>query len=106
MMQTVLEVLLTYGIRIIGAVIAIFLTSKVAPWLNEKISKEQAEKLILITRQLVNSAEQTLKIEDPTGERRKAYVEAQLVAMGYELTEAVNAIIESQVLTLHQSNKK
>ena len=97
--------LINIGLKILAAIISIILTCKVKPWLEQKLGKEKLDQMIIIVKELVASAEQMLKSDDPTGEKRKAYVTQQLIAMGYKMTEQLNAIIESQVWTLNQEKK-
>lgn len=93
------------AIKIIAAIISIVITCQIKPWLEAKIGKEKLDRLVLIVTELVRCAEQMLKEDDPTGEKRKAYVVQQLVDLGYEITEPINAIIESQVLALHKDKE-
>jgi hypothetical protein len=85
-------------------VIITYLTPKVNAWLVEKVGAEKAEKLRKLIEELVAAAEQMFKEDDPTGEIRKKYVEQQVEALGYQITEDVNAMIESMVWRLNQSN--
>ena len=90
--------------RVFGALIAcgiLWLIPQVNKWLSEKIGEEKAQKLSRLVSELVSAAEQMYKIDDPTGEIRKQYVEEQLQALGYEVTEYINSLIESEVLNIN-----
>lgn len=94
--------------KILGALIAcgiIYLIPQINEWLKERIGEEKAEKLGRIISELVEAAEQMYKAEDPDGSIRKKYVEDQLKALGYELTEYINGLIESEVLHVNWLNK-
>lgn len=95
--------------RILGALLAcglIYFIPKINAYLNEALGEEKAAKLKRIIAELVRAAEQLYKEEDPDGTIRKKYVEGQLEALGYELTEYVNSLIESEVLILNLSESK
>lgn len=94
--------------KILGALIAcgvIYLIPQINAWLKEKIGEEQAEKLTRIIGELVSAAEQMYKADDPDGSIRKKYVEEQLQALGYKLTEYINSLIESEVLSINWLNR-
>lgn len=94
--------------RILGALIAcgiIYLIPQINVWLKERIGEEKTEKLERVIGELVGAAEQMYKTEDPDGSIRKHYVEEQLKALGYELTEYINSLIESEVLHINWLNK-
>lgn len=95
--------------RILGALLAcglIYFAPKINAYLNEIVGEEKAAKLKRIVIELVRAAEQLYKAEDPDGTIRKKYVEGQLEALGYELTNYVNSLIESEVLNLNLSERK
>lgn len=64
--------------------------------------KEQAHLEKFIT-ELVYAAEQMFYEDDEDGSIRLDYVEQQLIEAGYELTEAISAIIEAKVYELNQA---
>lgn len=77
-------------------------------WLKSKLSEKNAEKLDLFVAELVAAAEQMYKKDDPDGTIRLLYVEKMLAQAGYEITDAVRALIESKVFDInlvHQAAK-
>ena len=95
--------------RILGALLAcglIYFLPKIDSYLKEKLDEERAAKLKRIVFELVEAAEQLYKKDDPDGTIRKQYVEEQLKAIGYQLTEYINALLESAVLNLNLNNPK
>lgn len=71
-------------------------------WIKSKLDTQQAEKLDKIIADLVAAAEQIYKgINDEDGTGRYAYVENMLVEAGYEVTEKVRALIESNVFEIN-----
>ena len=95
--------------RILGALLAcgvIYFIPKINTYLNEKLGEEKAAKLKRLVIELVRAAEQLYKEEDPDGTIRKKYVEEQLKALGYEITEYINGLIESEVFVLNLLESK
>jgi hypothetical protein len=70
-------------------------------WLKTVLSEKDAEKLDLFVAELVAAAEQMYKQEDPDGSKRLLYVQTMLVEAGYDITEAVTALIESKVYSIN-----
>lgn len=70
-------------------------------WLKSKLSEKNAEKLDLFVAELVAAAEQMYKKDDPDGTVRLLYVEKMLAQAGYEITDAVRALIESKVFNIN-----
>lgn len=95
-----LENVLAIMAKLIAAVFAgcvVYLVPKVREFLNEKIGTENAKAVESAVKVLVEAAEELLKDEDPTGEKRKSYVLEQVAALGIECDGYVNALIESFV---------
>lgn len=93
--------------KILGAVVVAiiaYLTPKFNAWLEAKVGEEKAEVLRRLIMELVTAADQLFKADDPTGQIRKRYVEQQIEALGYKITEDVNAMIESAVWSVNLSN--
>lgn len=103
------DVIFTYLIKILAvlfATSATYLITKIKAYLSSKLDAEkllELEKLIAI---FVAAAEQQFKAEDPDGTGRKAYVEKQLIELGYVLSEEINSMIESAVYNINRQNKK
>lgn len=79
---------------------------KICEWLNIKNSDAVTEEVRKLIGIFVNAAEQLLKQEDPTGEKRKQYVIEHLQALGYEITDVMLAMIENKVFELNLETKK
>lgn len=73
-------------------------------WLKGKLNEQQTEKLDLFVTELCYAAEQMFKEADPDGTIRRRYVENMLSQAGYELTDAVRALIESKVFEINLTN--
>lgn len=73
-------------------------------WLKSKLDNEQDAKLDLFIAEMVAAAEQIYKNSDPDGSVRNLYVQKMLVETGYELTDAVRALIESKVFNINLLN--
>lgn len=73
-------------------------------WLKSKLDNEQEAKLDLFIAELVAAAEQMYKKDDPDGSVRNLYVQKMLAEAGYELTDAVKALIESKVFNINLTN--
>lgn len=76
-----------------------YIEPKLARFLEAKLGKERGEALAEAVRVYVAAAEQMYK-EAGSGERRKAYVIAELEAIGYRLTDELDAQIEAAVYHL------
>lgn len=87
-------------VRLLAALfvgIMAYLAPKIASLIKingESIESSEIMKLVLC---FVQAADQLLKDDDPTGEKRKQYVIENLEALGYEITDAIIAMIEGSV---------
>ena len=66
----------------------------------------QSLKVMLLIENFVTAADQLYKADDPTGVIRKKYVEDQLKALGYAITDELNAFIESAVKKCNKEYNK
>ena len=82
--------LLCYGVYV--------LVDKAGVYIKEKAESEKLDRFVDC---LVQAAEQMLRNDDPTGGKRLAYVQQQLIEAGYELTDALRALIESKVYKIN-----
>lgn len=89
-------------VKILAVVITGYLIPKLKAYLSARLNAEQQAELDRLIRAFVEAAEQTLKAEDPTGEKRKAYVVQQLQALNYEITSELDALIEAAVYGLKE----
>lgn len=75
-------------------------------YLKLKKKEKEAAALEKFVDSLVAAAEQLFKKEDDDGSIRMNYVQNQLIDAGYDLTEAVMALIESKVYNLNIEARK
>ena len=83
-----------------------YLVPKARAWLESNTDKATQERILAMVRSACRAAEQLLKAEDPTGEKRKQYVIEQLRLLGVEITEAVLSMIEGEVWGINTETKK
>lgn len=69
--------------------------------LKATLDEKNDARLDLFIEELVAAAEQMFKKDDPDGIIRLEYVEDSLIDAGYEITEAVRALIESKVFEVN-----
>lgn len=94
-------------VKLIGAGLAgllIYLCSKIKTWLTGEISRIKDERLRGLVISFAESAEQTLKANDPTGEKRMEYVKALLEEAGIEINDIVKSLIEAAVYNINLNN--
>lgn len=96
-------------IELIGKIIAALFVGltyyalrKLTEYLEAQKESIKNKDLLLLIDSFVEAAEQLYKLNDPTGEKRKQYVEQQLMALGYAITEQVEAYIEASVFEVNQ----
>ena len=83
-----------------------YLVPKIKAWLDAKIGSEGTAKVLLLIENFVTAADQLYKADDPTGVIRKKYVEDQLKALGYAITDELNGFIESAVKKCNKEYNK
>lgn len=74
-------------------------------FVKSKMSASDAEKLDQFIAELVAAAEQLYSKKDPDGTIRLEYVQTMLIEKGYEITDAVRAMIEAKVYDINITNK-
>ena len=102
-MEDILDII----IKVVAALLALgagWLGRYLLTWLKTKLNDKQAEKLDLFVAELVSAAEQMYKKDDPDGTVRLNYVQQMLVEAGYEITDAIKALIESKVFSINLAN--
>ena len=99
-MNDVLTIIADLIGTLVGAA-ALIIAPKVNSWILAKIGSEKKKELEIIVGKFVEAAEKTLKEGDKDGSARNTYVKEHLVELGYDITEEVNAYIESAVLNLN-----
>lgn len=91
--------ILNYALYLIMSVSVVIVTRYLVPYLKARLSAANQEELIQLVENLVKAAEQLFTAEK-SGEQKKAYVVDALAKDGVEITESVNAMIESAVYSL------
>lgn len=93
---------------IIGKLLAAFaiglvayLVPKIKSWLENNVDKAVLEQICTLVDSFVRAADQLYHDDDPTGEKRNAYVREQLERAGVEITETVIGLIEGAVLNVN-----
>lgn len=74
--------------------------------LKANLDEKNNERLDLFVAELVAAAEQIYKKDDPNGDIRYDFVIDKLVGAGYEITEAIEVLIESKVFEINLANKE
>ena len=74
-------------------------------FLKTNLDEKQTVMLDQFIADLVAAAEQMYKKNDPDGSIRLDYVQTMLVEAGYDITEAIQAMIESKVFSINLANK-
>lgn len=103
-MENIIDIL----IKIVAMLLALgagWLGKYLIGLVKTKLSVTQAAKLDLFIGELVAAAEQMYKAKDPDGSIRLEYVQEMLVEAGYDITEAVRALIEAKVFEINLTNK-
>lgn len=103
-----MEQIIDIIIKIVATLLALgvgYVGKYLIAWLKTVLSEKDAEKLDLFVAELVSAAEQMYKQEDPDGSKRLLYVQTMLVEAGYDITEAVTALIESKVFSINIVSK-
>ena len=90
--------------KILAALLAIgvaWLAAHAKQFLTEKARETESAALIKLIDTFCEAAEQQFKEFDPTGVKRREYVEKLVVAAGYEITDIVDAAIEAAVYRIN-----
>ena len=98
-MENIMDIIL----RVAGTLAACglaYLAKVAASEIRAFVEKYNLEKYVA---SLVSAAEQTLKEMDDNGSLRREWVQGMLIEAGYDLTEAVMALVESKVYELNQA---
>lgn len=83
-----------------------YLTPKAKEWLEANTDASTNENIRRLAESFARAAEQLYYEQDPTGEKRRQFVQEQLQALGVEVTEAVMNMIEGAVWEINTENKK
>ena len=82
-----------------------WLGNYIITFLRSNLDAKEVEFLDTFIAELVAAAEQMYSKDDPDGSIRLGYVQEMLVGAGYEITEAVQAMIEAKVYDINITNK-
>ena len=92
-------------LKIILAVISLLgtiVTVVLVPYIKSKTTEKQRDNIYTLISIAVSAAEQVLKIEDPSGEKRKRYVVEYLNSKGIKISEDdLDVFIEAAVKDLN-----
>lgn len=102
-----MEEIIDIIIKVLAALLALglgWLGKYLISWLKTKLNDSQVEKLDLFIAELVAAAEQMYKKDDPDGSIRLEYVQDMLIEAGYEITDAIQALIEAKVFSINLAN--
>lgn len=99
-----MEDIINIIIKIVATLLAFgaaWLGRYLVSFLKTNLDEKQTVMLDQFIADLVAAAEQMYKQDDPDGSARLHYVQAMLVEAGYEITEFVQAMIESKVFSIN-----
>lgn len=103
-MENIIDII----IKIVATLVALgigWLGRYIISWVKMNLAEKDAEMLELFISELVAAAEQMYKQHDPDGKIRLGYVEEMLIEAGYDITDAVRALIESKVFSINLTRK-
>ena len=91
-------------LQVVIAIIGVVLTGLIIPLIKSKRNVIDLEKTYSIIKILVQSAEQLLHEVDPTGEKRRMFVERGLKRYGIQLSQGeLESLRESAVLEVNKA---
>lgn len=97
-------------VKIILAVMALLnaiITGVVVPYIKSRTTAEQRDNVYALISIAVGAAEQVLKMEDPTGLKRKHYVITYLEGKGIKINDDdLDVFIEAAVQELNMIKKE
>lgn len=103
-MENIIDII----IKIVATLVALgigWLGRYIISWVKSNLAEKDAARLDQFVYELVTAAEQLYKPYDPDGKIRLEYVEEMLIEAGYDITDAVRALIESKVFSINLSRK-
>lgn len=99
--------------EIIGNLLAAFavgllayLVPKARAWIQANTDAATQENIRRLVQSFARAAEQLYHDQDPTGEKRRQFVQEQLRSLGVEVTEMVINMIEGAVWEINTENRK
>lgn len=103
-MEVFVSVIINFLGTAIGAGI-IVLIREALKYLRASMDEKERAKLDAFVASLVAAADQMYKADDLDGSARLSYVQGMLIEAGYDLTDALRALIESKVHALNIETK-
>lgn len=103
-----MEDIINIAIKVVATLLAFgaaWLGRYLVAWLKTNLDDKQDAILDQFIADLVAAAEQMYKKDDPDGSARMEYVQDMLVEAGYDITEFVQAMIESKVFSINLATK-
>lgn len=100
-MDEIINVIIKLVATLLGVGLA-YLGKLIASWIKAKFEERELQQLKSFVSTLVAAAEQIYKgIDDAGGKARLEYVANMLAKSGYEVTDKVRALIESNVFEIN-----
>ena len=99
--EGIIELVIKLVLTIASGLVAVYLI----PWLKEKYSAEQLDRIFKMIDKFVAGAEQIAYNYGHNSEWKKNYVETQLQDLGIAINEEINSYIEASVIELHNMQK-
>lgn len=103
-MEQIIDIIIKIVVTLLLAG-ACWLGKYVITYLRNNLDAKEVAFLDSFIAELVAAAEQLYAEADETGSIRRGYVQKMLVEAGYEITEAVQAMIEAKVYDINITNK-
>ena len=103
-----MEQIIDIIIKIVATILlagAGWLGNYIITYLRSNLDAKDVATLDNFIAELVAAAEQMYAKEDPDGSIRLNYVQNTLIEAGFEITEAVRAMIEAKVYDINITNK-
>ena len=97
-----MEEILSIVLKAIGSLLGAGLVYAISLGLNHLKKNTENKHLETFITSLVEAAEQMYKADDEGGAKRLDYVQTMLAEAGYELSDALRAVIESKVYELNK----
>ena len=98
-----MEQITTIALQLLSMILFVLLIVVLAKYkkkLETEISAGKASELDKLIFQFVSAADQLLKAEDPTGEKRRGYVYGLIENLGVVITDIIKAKIEANALKM------
>ena len=102
-MEAIIDILIKIAATLL-TFMAAWLGKYLVDWLKSNLDEKAAAQLDLFVAEVVAAAEQMYKKDDPNGSIRLGYVQKMLIEAGYDLTDEIQAVIESKVYEINTFN--